>query len=239
MRRALEGLVDFHAHCLPGADHGAPSLSVAVAQRRLMKEAGLSAVVATPHFYSHKEVSVDAFLTRRDGAAAALLSAAPEGPALYLGAEVLVTPGLDEMEGLSRLCIKGTDILLLEMPLGGWSRECVRTLERIAKMGVTPLLAHIDRYPITDLEYLFESSRLLYQINAVAILGLSYRARYFRHMVRAEAVAAFGSDLHGAHPAAYRAFLRAVRRARAGALTVAAHSAELLSRAIPATPSEE
>ncbi len=227
------GLVDFHAHCLPGVDHGAPSLSVAVAQRRLMTAAGLSGVVATPHFYAHKEVSVDAFLARRDEAARTLLSAAPAGPDLYLGAEVLVTPGLDEMEGLSRLCIKGTDILLLEMPLGGWSRECVRTVERIARSGVTPLLAHIDRYPITDLEYLFESSRLLYQINAVALLGFSRRARYFRTMVRAEAIAAFGSDLHGAHPAAYRAFLRAVRRAREGAVTVARHSAELLSTATP------
>ena len=234
MRRTCPpGLIDFHAHCLPGVDHGSPSLSVAVAQRRLMTAAGLAGVVATPHFYAHKETSVEEFLARRDEAARALLTALPEGPTLYLGAEVLVTPGLDEMEGLSRLCIKGSDILLLEMPLGGWSRECVRTVERISKSGVTPLLAHIDRYPITDLEYLFESSRLLYQINAVALLGLSHRARYFRAMVRAEAVAAFGSDLHGAHPAAYRGFLRAVRRAREGAVTVARHSAELLSAAIP------
>lgn len=232
--KSLCPLTDFHAHCLPGVDHGSTSLEVAVAQRRLMQEAGLSAIVATPHFYAHEESSVEAFLARRGEAVARLLAAAPEGPALYLGAEVLVVPGLDEMEGLSRLCIEGTDILMLEMPLGSWSREAVRTVLRIAGHGITPILAHIDRYPIDDLEYLFEDSRLLYQINAVALLGLSRRASYFRRMVEAGAVAAFGSDLHGAHPAAYRGFLRAVRRSPRGTQDVMAHSDEVLASAIAA-----
>ena len=231
-RKAYPGLVDFHAHCLPGVDHGSTSLPIAVDQRRLMHEAGLSAVVATPHFYPHKESSIEDFLARRNEAAAALLVACPEGPTLYLGAEVLVTSGLEEMDGLSRLAIEGTDILMLEMPLGRWSRDTVRTLFRIAKSGLTPLLAHIDRYPIDDLEYLFENERLLYQINAVALLGLSRRAAYFRRMVAAGAIAAIGSDLHGAHPAAYRGFLRGVRRAGTGINVIAEHSAEILAPAI-------
>ncbi len=228
------GLVDFHAHCLPKVDHGSTSLEVAVEQRRLMHAAGLSGVVATPHFYPHREPSVDDFLARRREAAATLLDACPEGPTLYLGAEVLVVPGLDEMEGLSRLCIEGTDILMLEMPLGRWSRDTVRTLLHVAKRGITPILAHIDRYPIDDLEYLFEDQRLLYQINAVALLGLARRAAYFRRMVAAGAIAALGSDLHGAHPAAYRGFLRGVRRAGDGIESIIAHSDEILSPAIPA-----
>ena len=143
-------------------------------------------------------------------------------------------PGLSDMKGLSRLCIEGTDILLLEMPLGGWSQRCVRVVEEIAHMGITPLLAHIDRYPIHHVAELFESNRLLYQINAVALLGWSRRAAYFRGMVAAGAVAAVGSDLHGDHPAAYRGFLRALRRAK-GASFVLEHSCELLKDAIPVT----
>ncbi len=227
-------LTDFHTHCLPGVDHGSTTLAVGVEQRRLMHAAGLSAVVATPHFYAHEESSVEGFLARRSQAVRELLTAAPEGPTLYLGAEVLVVPGLDEMEGLSRLCIEGTDILMLEMPLGSWSREAVRTVSRIARQGITPILAHIDRYPIADLEYLFEDSRLLYQINAVALLGLSRRAAYFRRMVEAGAVAAFGSDLHGAHPAAYRGFLRAARRSLGGTAGVMEHTDEILALATPA-----
>lgn len=226
--------IDFHAHCLPGVDHGSASLAVGVAQRRLMREAGLSAVVATPHFYAHKESSIDGFLDRRAAAARDLLSEEPEGPTLYLGAEVLVYPGLSDLLGLERLCIEGTDILLLELPLGGWSRRCVDEVEEIAHRGITPIIAHIDRYSIRDLSELFDSNRLLYQINAVALRGLSRRAAYFRRMLASGAISAVGSDLHGDHPAAYRGFLSALSRTRGASLALE-HSREILSVARPAT----
>ena len=226
--------IDFHAHCLPELDHGCPSLRLGIAQRRLMQEAGLLATVATPHFYAHTEASVDAFLERRNAAARALLTAAPEGPALYLGAEVLVMPGLEEMAGLDRLCIEGTNVLLLEFPFGGWPERCVRTVEAIAERGITPLLAHIDRYPIKDLDALFEGNRYLYQVNASALLGWSRRAAYFRRMVAEGAVAAIGSDIHGNRPDSYRALLRVARKVH-GFASVCEHSREILAAAIPAT----
>lgn len=234
--RVPRGTVDFHTHILPGVDHGSRSLSEAVRQWQLLSDAGVAAVVATPHFYAHEERSVEDFLARRNAAAEALLREVGEGgPALYLGAEVLVCRGLAELPDLSRLCIGGGDILLLEMPLGGWSREDLHTVNRLAERGMTPLVAHLDRYPLAALDSLYDSPCYLFQVNVSAVLGCSRRARYFRRMLRHGAVAALGSDLHGVPQAGYRRYARAFCRVGRSLDTVIDHSNELLSLSQPFT----
>lgn len=228
------GTVDFHTHILP-IDHGSRDTAMAAAQMRLLQEAGLSAVVATPHFYAHSEKAVADFIARRDAAARDLLAAVWEdAPTLYLGAEVLVTRGLSEMEDLPQLAIRGTDVILLEMPLGGWSDGHLREVERIASRGLVPMLAHLDRYPIPWLESLYDDPRYLYQVNLGGLLGIGARARYFRRMLAAGAVAALGSDLHGLPSAGYRRYLKALSRAGDALLTVNEHTAEILATATPA-----
>ena len=232
MRALLpSGTVDFHTHILPKCDHGSQNLRMAVEQWRLLTEAGLSAVVATPHFYAHEESSVEAFLARRDAAAQQLLAAVEGGPRLYLGAEVLVSPGLEGLPDLASLCIGGSDILLLEMPLGGWSREHLDTVDAIAEQGITPLLAHLDRYSLGALDSLYDNPSFLFQVNASALLGLGRKARYFRRMLKAGAVAALGSDLHGLPKDGYARYLRGFLRAGDALVEVNEHTAELLSTA--------
>ncbi len=232
-----KGTVDFHTHILGGVDHGSSSLSTSVAQWRLMAAAGLSAVVATPHFYAHEEASVASFLDRRDEAARALLEGVERGGdmRLYLGAEVLVFPGLEELPDLDRLTVAGTDIILLEMPLGGWSRLHLRTVSRIASRGLTPLLAHLDRYALSSLDMLYDNPAFLFQVNVSALLGMSATGRYFRRMLKAGAIAALGSDLHGIPKKGYARYARAFCRAGKALEIVNAHTAEMLSCATPAT----
>ena len=226
------GTVDFHTHILP-IDHGSSNIAMAAAQMALLQGAGIAAVVATPHFYAHNERTVDEFIKKRDTAAQALVATAgTSAPTLYLGAEVLVTHGISELEGLERLTIRGTDVILLEMPLGGWSEGHLRELDGIACRGLTPMLAHIDRYPIDLLDTLYDDVRYLYQVNLGALFGLSGTARYFRRMLRAGAVAALGSDLHGlVSPRKYRSLFHRVIR---DLPMVNAHTAEILATATPA-----
>ena len=56
--------IDFHAHLLPGADHGSDSLATSLRQVALAQEAGIGLLIATPHFYPRLE-SPGAFLERR------------------------------------------------------------------------------------------------------------------------------------------------------------------------------
>jgi protein-tyrosine phosphatase len=44
-------IIDFHAHILPGLDHGCKDLTTAVTQLKMAKKAGIDVVVATSHFY--------------------------------------------------------------------------------------------------------------------------------------------------------------------------------------------
>ncbi len=232
--RLPSGTVDFHTHILPRCDHGSRSIGMAAAQWQLLTDAGLSAVVATPHFYAHEEATVEAFLARRDAAAQRLAEAVGgTGPKLYLGAEVLVFPGLETLPDLGSLCIGGSDILLLEMPLGGWSQEHLETVAAVAERGITPLIAHIDRYSLSSLDILYDNPALLFQVNVRSLLGLGPKARYFRRMLRAGAVAALGSDLHGVPRDGYARYLRAFLRAGNTLATINEHTAEILSAATP------
>lgn len=232
------GTMDFHAHILPGVDHGSPGLATSQAQWKLLRAAGISAVVATPHFYAHEVPSVEAFLEKRDEAARLLLASVPaDSPTLYLGAEVLVSRGIEDLPELSSLCIKGTRVILLEMPLGGWSSDLYETLSRIADRGLIPLMAHIDRYPLSLLEELYADRRFLYQVNLGSVLGLGGHARYFRRMLRAGAVAALGSDLHGIPKRGYDRYLRAFRRIKDDLAVVNEHTEEILKTAIPCVAS--
>ena len=56
-------------------------------------------------------------------------------------------PGISRMKGLSSLCIEGSHLLLLEMPMCRWTESMVRELvDMSGKNGIILVLAHIDRY---------------------------------------------------------------------------------------------
>ena len=58
-------MIDFHAHILPGADHGSDGLETSLRQLALAEEAGVDTIVATPHFYPQSD-SFSEFLRRRE-----------------------------------------------------------------------------------------------------------------------------------------------------------------------------
>ena len=47
--------IDFHAHILPGVDHGSNSVEISDFQLKLAAESMIDTVIATSHFYPHKE----------------------------------------------------------------------------------------------------------------------------------------------------------------------------------------
>ena len=66
--RRTEGMIDltldYHAHVLPGCDHGSDGVETSRKQLAMAAAAGIRTVCATPHFYPHKE-SIPSFLQRR------------------------------------------------------------------------------------------------------------------------------------------------------------------------------
>ncbi len=189
-------LCDFHSHILPAQDHGSDSESTSRAQLEIISRAGVREVVATPHFYAHRE-NVDTFLLRRAESAKILAPHAEElGIRAYLGAEVLLCPGMEHMEGLERLCIEGTNTLLLELPFAHWSNDLISTVYNISRMDFRVVIAHIDRYLKRDISQIFEINNLKYQINASSLCHFRGR-REILSLIDEGVVYAIGSDLHG------------------------------------------
>lgn len=202
-------MIDFHSHILPHVDHGSNSFDEAKAQLSLVKMSGVETIVATPHFYPHAH-NIEDFLSSVNAAAERLsaLKAEYQGLRVCLGAEVLVCDALDKMPSLESLCIRGTNILLLEMPSAtSWSRY-IQSVENILDAGYTVVLAHIDRYMPHYAEGIDKLLRLgaRAQINADSLVSLFSRKKLMPY-IEGGAVYAIGSDLHGADKKDYKSFV--------------------------------
>lgn len=200
-------LMDFHAHFLPHMDHGSGSTATAREQLSLMQAAGVGTVCATSHFYPQDTLAVD-FLSDRQKSLHDLLAAygsAPR-PSILLGAEVLICRGLENMEGLRDLCVEGTNVLLLEMPFthDTWDPSLYGTVKSIVKRGITPVFAHVDRYPRELVERLFDMG-LYGQLNTDSLARVMKPKHLLRWMDEGYIVA-LGSDIHGCDPKSYAHF---------------------------------
>ena len=223
-------VVDFHAHILPGADHGSNGRDTTQAQLRLIAAGGTDAVVATPHFYPHKD-NLASFLARRTRAIATLKDCQiPEDLQIFVGAEVQVCEGLEDMEELDALCVQGTRTVLLEMPFVRWSDRLIETVVAIGERGYTPVLAHIDRYPRKSVELLLKKG-IAAQLNAEPF-GHFFARRRLRRYLEQDAVVALGSDLHGAEENGYAHFLSMRERLGVRAAQIFDRTAVLLRHAI-------
>lgn len=195
-------LVDFHTHILPRIDDGSASIEESIALLRLEAQQGATTVVVTPHFYPETD-SPERFLERRNTAYANLMEAIenePGLPEIVLGAEVKYFRGISNCEALYDLQIGKSGYVLIEMPYGKWPSYAYRELGEISiKQGLTPIIAHVDRYLGWLSSYGIPEtlSRLpvLVQANANFFLQPSTGSKALR-MLKKGQIQLLGSDCH-------------------------------------------
>lgn len=190
-------LTDLHCHILPGIDDGAKDREMSLAMLDMMKEQGVERAVATPHFYAHREKSVETFLEKRRAAFQSIAESSPLP--IILGAEVAIEHGISELPGIERLAYENTGLILLELPYRGFESWMTGEIEAVsAEYGLKVILAHVHRY----LEYYSkeEMERILRldvipQINNEAFT--TFRERHFvKRLIKEGRRLAFGSDAH-------------------------------------------
>lgn len=196
-------MIDLHAHILPAIDDGPKTAKEAAALVKELAAQGVRVIVATPHYLPYRE-SVDSFLKRRDTAAEKLrqeLSDFPDAPKIILGSEVLFNSSIFNDPDLYKLCIQGTNKLLLEFPYStALTKRLLQHMIRFsAEKEIVPVLAHIERYnklffPKGAIEQLLDHDCLL-QISCDAILSLRLRFR-IKSLLKREMLHAIGSDTH-------------------------------------------
>ena len=198
----MRSCTDFHSHILPGVDDGSKTIEESLELLRMEAQQGVRRVVATPHFYANHDTP-ERFLRRRAAAWEKLQAAMAEEaglPEVILGAEVYYFSGISDSEVLSQLTIGQKRFIMLEMPLAPWTKNMYREMENIyAKHGITPIIAHIDRYirPFRTNEILkqLETLPVLVQANGEFLLR-SMTAPMALRMLKEKRIHLLGSDCH-------------------------------------------
>lgn len=192
-------MIDWHSHILPGMDDGSRDVAESISLVKMQGEQSVRTVIATPHFYANDE-TVSAFLNRRQKAFDILTPELPaNSPKILLGAEVRYYQGIIRMKDLNDLRIEGTKLLLLEMPMTGWTEYMVRELTELSgKSNIQIVLAHIDRYMSLQKQSVWEritDSGVLMQANASFFTSFASKRKAIS-LLKNGNIQLIGSDCH-------------------------------------------
>lgn len=195
------GVADLHSHVLPGIDDGSGCVEESLAMLRETAAQGIAVMAATPHFDPRCDTP-EAFLTRRNRAAEALLEKMEPGmPRLILGAEVRYFRGISESDALPLLTLEGGKALLLELPQAPWPESVWQELSLFRqRTGIVPIIAHLDRYigpfrargipeRLGELDVLIQANSSFFLRRTTASLAV--------RLLREEKIHLLGSDCHG------------------------------------------
>lgn len=221
-------MTDLHTHILPGMDDGAKDVETSLDMLRAQREQGVDAVILTPHFYRRRE-HADHFLKRRRAAAQHLadaLMALPQDeartlPRLALGAEVAWFPNMADCQELEFLTLGTSRTFLLELPFQPWTDQMISQLYELpARTGLTPILAHLERYTKGQRKAHMEAVMRLgfpVQISAAPMLHSLQRGALLK-MLREGRAQYVASDSHSrsARPPNLGAAMTVVRRKLGG-----------------------
>lgn len=195
-------MIDFHTHMLPFMDDGSKSVSESLYMLRTSYEMGVDTMVSTPHYYSFHE-DISSFINRRarqKGILMQQLAWENAVPNIVLGAEVTFFYGMSRERGVHKLCIENTDAMLLEMPFSEWSSLTLKEIKSLITLqGITPILAHVERY----FPYLLQKNMLdqliglgvLLQTNGEALICSPQKHKVLK-LLCAEKIHLLGSDCH-------------------------------------------
>lgn len=146
-------MIDLHCHILPGLDDGAKDLEDSIAMAQQAEEDGIEVVCATPHIRSDHNVQIMEIAERVRVLQEALedrglgVRLAPGGELAQLQAD-----GLGEEE-LRAVAIGGKGgWVLLEPAPGPLGDDLELTVARLARRGVSSIVAHPERHAAEDFE---------------------------------------------------------------------------------------
>lgn len=167
-------LIDLHTHILPGVDDGARNDDQALEMLRAAEADGIQIVAVTPHAH---HVNAGRIL---EGVERLRELAGKAGIDIEIvpGHEARLAPDLaDRYNRKDLLPLNGTTYQLIELHLfDEWPKHLVeRSIGRIQAVGLTPILAHPERYPAVRhdpdwVETLIDRG-ILMQVNSHSLTG--------------------------------------------------------------------
>lgn len=191
-------IVDFHSHILPEFDDGAKDIKMSLEMLELSRNMGVECVLATSHCYPHSSSGVEQYLEKREKSHKKLAENLTEDrPCIRLGTEVHLSTDLSKIRNIKKLCIDGTNYMLVEMPASPWNESIVECIYKLTLMGIIPIIAHAERnldqkQDLLDMLYSFD---VLIQINAESF-GVHQFKGFIDKMMRNAMIHIVGTDMH-------------------------------------------
>lgn len=197
-------MIDVHSHILPGIDDGAETLEDSLEILRELIEAGVTEVIATPHYMpetnyvSPKSENQKLLRKLRTRAKKEHLDIK-----IHLGNEIYINESISQLikdKAISTLA--GKKYILVELPLNEEYPNYKDTLLQLLSDGYKVVLAHPERYDIVKkdfkvIEELHEAGILL-QCNLCSVLGRYGRGakKTMKKLMKNKMIFTFGSDIH-------------------------------------------
>lgn len=199
-------MIDTHLHILPGIDDGPVTMEESIALARTLVQEGIHTAVATPHYNDKFPRRSAAEIRERVSAAQQALNQCGVPLRLLAGHEVLIKPDLLRDIRTGHLAtLNGSRYLLLELWNSGWVVATEQVIFELIANGITPIIAHIERYAIFQqephtLDTLLHQG-VLTQITASSLVGLQGKMnkRAAEHYLKQGWVHLIVSDAHGQH----------------------------------------
>lgn len=188
---------DYHSHILPNIDDGARNVEESLSLIKVARDKGIKRIFATPHCYLHKK-NVNRFLNGRERAYKSLCETKADilkEVKIQLGAEVLLFPGINEMDGIEKLTMGDSNVLLIELPLSVSiiTESYFMTVEELSRRFQI-VMAHANRYSEYTVRQMLEIGADL-QLNAEDVCKFSQRKR-IDFWMEGNCSVALGSDVH-------------------------------------------
>lgn len=195
-------MIDIHTHILPNIDDGSTDLEMSLLMIDMLAKDGVTDIVLTPHFYSDV-ISLNDFVLKRNNAYSNFIRVYNGNVDLHLGAEVYVTKYLTKYDDVAELCIDKTKYMLIELPFDSIIKdETYNIIEQlIYNYKVTPIIAHVERYPFFNHDKTFNSVDVLIsigcliQVNTESFLVGKLRKKVLC-LIESGRVNFLGSDAH-------------------------------------------
>jgi len=194
-------MIDLHSHILPGIDDGSRSEQQSLDTLRRLEATGITDIVATPHLRAAGIATRgEEMVERRDLLLDALRRAFHGHVRLHPGFEIMLDAPLPEyVTGDRRFAIAGSRYYLVEFPTSIGAAPASAALAALAQTGVTPLVAHPERYhTCTARDFVrWRSLGAVLQVDATTLTRPTSRGDMARAMIRAGLADVLAADNHG------------------------------------------
>ena len=194
-------MIDIHSHFLPNIDDGARNCDESIAMLTDSKMQGVDICAGTSHIVIHDEEDIESYLKKRSECIGLLEQKINETnskvPKLIYGAEIFLDNDISQYGNVSKLCIGDSNCLLVELSTVGSSPFYSDWLYSLTLKGISPIIAHIERYPYIHNLFgeLAGVSNIVYQINAETLLKRSGRIQLMS-VYNMNKTVVIGSDMH-------------------------------------------